>query len=96
MTYDTLYDLSPLLIALQFLAVSWRVNRVIQTAERQGVIPLPDVINIMSLVRHRRLRDHLAHRDRVVFLALANGRERRLGLDRFPSTGNRGALSTLG
>jgi hypothetical protein len=39
------------LIALQFLACGWRVNREIHAAddERQDVIPLPDVINIMSL-----------------------------------------------
>ncbi len=51
MTSDTLYRLSPPLIALQFLAFGWRVNREINTtdAERQIVIPLPDVINILSL-----------------------------------------------
>jgi hypothetical protein len=51
MTSETLYGLAPPLIALQFLAFGWRVNREINVAdaERQTVIPLPDVINIMSL-----------------------------------------------
>jgi hypothetical protein len=50
MTRETLYNLAPPLIALQFLAFGWRVNREIHAADaRQGVIPLPDVINIMSL-----------------------------------------------
>jgi len=51
MTRETLYNLAPPLIALQFFAFGWRVNREIHAAEdeRQGVIPLPDVINIMSL-----------------------------------------------
>ncbi len=51
MTPETLYILAPPLIALQFLAFGWRVNREIRArpAERQTVIPLPDVINIMSL-----------------------------------------------
>ncbi len=51
MTPETLYRLAPPLIALQFLAFGWRVNREINAAdaERQTVIPLPDVINIMSL-----------------------------------------------
>ncbi len=51
MTPETLYRLAPPLFALQFLAFGWRVNREINVAdaERQTVIPLPDVINIMSL-----------------------------------------------
>jgi hypothetical protein len=51
MTSETLYGLAPPLIALQFLAFGWRVNREINVADagRQTVIPLPDVINIMSL-----------------------------------------------
>jgi len=51
MTPETLYRLAPPLIVLQFLAFGWRVNREINTpsAERQTVLPLPDVINIMSL-----------------------------------------------
>jgi hypothetical protein len=51
MTPDTLYRLAPPLISLQFLAFCWRVNREIEVAdaERQPVIPLPDVINILSL-----------------------------------------------
>jgi hypothetical protein len=51
MTPETLYRLAPPLIALQFLAFGWRVNREINVpnTERQTVIPLPDVINIISL-----------------------------------------------
>jgi hypothetical protein len=51
MTPETLYRLAPPLIGLQFFALGWRVNREINVpnAERQTVIPLPDVINIMSL-----------------------------------------------
>ena len=51
MTPDTLYKLAPPLIALQFLAFGWRVNQEIRVgrAERQTVIPLSDVVNIMSL-----------------------------------------------
>ena len=51
MAPDTLYRLAPPLIALQFLAFGWRVNREINAADpdRQIVIPLPDVINIISL-----------------------------------------------
>ncbi len=51
MTSETLYGLATPLITLQCLAFGWRVNREIHAAddERQGVIPLPDVINIMSL-----------------------------------------------
>jgi len=51
MTPETLYRLAPPLIALQFLALGWKVNREINLphTDRQTVIPLPDVINIMSL-----------------------------------------------
>ncbi|WP_041585839.1 hypothetical protein [Terriglobus saanensis] len=51
MTPETLYRLAPPLIALQLLAFGWSVNREIHTkdADRQIVITLPDVINIMSL-----------------------------------------------
>ena len=51
MTPDTLYRLAPPLISLQLLAFCWTVNREIKVAdaERQSVIPLPDVINILSL-----------------------------------------------
>jgi len=51
MTAETVYRLAPPLIALQFLAFGWSVNREINIddADRQPVIPLPDVINIMSL-----------------------------------------------
>ena len=51
MTPETLYTLAPPLVVLQFLALGWRVNREIrlEPAERQTVLPLPDVVNIMSL-----------------------------------------------
>lgn len=51
MTSDTLYRMAPPLISLQFLAFCWTVNREIKVvdAEKQSVIPLPDVINILSL-----------------------------------------------
>jgi hypothetical protein len=51
MTPDMLYRLAPPLIALQFLAFGWKVNREITAAdtERQTVVPLPDVINVVSL-----------------------------------------------
>jgi hypothetical protein len=50
-TLETLYRFAPPLIALQFLAFAWGVNREIKASstERQTVIPLPDVINIISL-----------------------------------------------
>ena len=51
MTQETFYRLAPPLIALQFLSIGWTVNREINVADadRQIVIPLPDVINIVSL-----------------------------------------------
>lgn len=51
MTPESLNVLAPQLIALQFLAFGWRVNREINApnADRQIVISLPDVLNIMSL-----------------------------------------------
>jgi hypothetical protein len=51
MTPETLYRLAPPLLVLQFLAFGWSVSREIHAADadRQIVIPLPDVINIMSL-----------------------------------------------
>jgi len=51
MTPDTLYRLAPPLIALQFAAFGWRVNREINlaAAERQTYIPIPDCLNIVSL-----------------------------------------------
>ncbi|ADW68177.1 hypothetical protein [Granulicella tundricola] len=51
MTPDTLYRLAPPLIALQFAAFGWRVNREINLgdAARATWIPIPDVLNIMSL-----------------------------------------------
>ena len=51
MTPDTLLKLAPPLIALQFAAFAWRVNREINlgAAERQPYIPIPDCLNILSL-----------------------------------------------
>ena len=51
MTLETLYQLAPPLIVLQFLAFGWRVHQEIRVshAERQSVVSLPDVINIASL-----------------------------------------------
>jgi hypothetical protein len=51
MTPDTLYRLAPLLISLQLLGFCWTVNREIGVvdAERQSVIPLSAMINILSL-----------------------------------------------
>jgi hypothetical protein len=51
MTPETLYrDASPLIV-LQFLVFGWRVNREINSpaTEKQSFVPLPDVINIISL-----------------------------------------------
>jgi hypothetical protein len=52
MTPDTLYRLAPPLIALQVVAFGWRVNREInlRDADRGAWIPVPDVLNIMSLL----------------------------------------------
>ncbi len=52
MTPDTLYRLAPPLITLQFAAFGWRVNREINLGDgrRATWIPIPDVLNIMSLV----------------------------------------------
>src|ERR1700728_4090864 len=52
MTPDTLYRLAPPLIALQFAAFGWRVNREINLGDsgRGSWIPVPDVLNIMSLL----------------------------------------------
>jgi hypothetical protein len=52
MTPDTLYRLAPPLIALQFVAFGWRVNREInlRDADRGTWIPIPDVLNIMGLL----------------------------------------------
>ena len=52
MTPDTIYRLAPPLIALQFVAFGWRVNREInlRDADRGSWIPVPDVLNIMSLL----------------------------------------------
>ena len=52
MAPDTLYKLAPPLIALQFAAFGWRVNREINLGDdgRATWIPIPDVLNIMSLL----------------------------------------------
>jgi hypothetical protein len=52
MTPDSLYRLAPLLIALQFVAFGWRVNGEInlRDTDRSSWIPIPDVLNIMSLL----------------------------------------------
>jgi hypothetical protein len=52
MAPDTLYRLTPPLIALQFAAFGWRVNREINLGDggRATWIPIPDVLNIMSLL----------------------------------------------
>jgi hypothetical protein len=49
---DTLYRLAPPLIALQLVAFGWRVNREInlRDADRGSWIPIPDVLNMMSLL----------------------------------------------
>jgi hypothetical protein len=51
MTPETLYRVASPLIVLQFLVFGWRVNREINSpaTEKQSFVPLPDVINIMSL-----------------------------------------------
>jgi len=51
MTPEAIYRLAPPLIALQFFAFGWSVNREINLADadRQSVISLPDLINILSL-----------------------------------------------
>ncbi len=51
MTPDTLYRLASPLIALQFAAFGWRVNREINLGDagRATWIPIPDVLNIISL-----------------------------------------------
>jgi hypothetical protein len=52
MAPDTLYRLAPPLIALQFAAFGWRVNREISLGDagRATWIPIPDVLNIMTLL----------------------------------------------
>jgi hypothetical protein len=49
---DTLYSLAPPLVALQFAAFGWRVNREIDLADSSKAtwIPVPDVLNILSLL----------------------------------------------
>ncbi len=49
---DTLYRFAPLLIALQFAAFGWRINRELNLgyAERGTFVLIPDVLNIMGLI----------------------------------------------
>jgi hypothetical protein len=51
MTPTTLYTLAPPLIALQFVAFGWRVNRELNLGyrDRGTFVLIPDVLNIMSL-----------------------------------------------
>jgi hypothetical protein len=51
MTPYTLYRLDPPLIAMQFAALGWRVNRELNLghAERGTFVLIPDVLNVMSL-----------------------------------------------
>lgn len=51
MVPDTLYGFAPPLIALQFVAFGWRVNRELNLgfAERGTFVLIPDVLNILSL-----------------------------------------------
>jgi hypothetical protein len=51
MTPETLYSLAPPLIALQFAAFGWRVNRELNLghAERRAFVLIPDALNIMSM-----------------------------------------------
>lgn len=45
-------SLVPVLLALQFAAFGWRINREIQVGEgeRKTWLPLPDYLNILSLL----------------------------------------------
>jgi hypothetical protein len=51
MTPDTLYKLAPPLIAMQFAALEWRVNRELNLdhAEKGTFVLIPDVLNVLSL-----------------------------------------------
>ena len=51
MTLEAIYSLAAPLVLLQFLAVSWIVNREMHAPDdqKQSVISLPDVLNIVSL-----------------------------------------------
>jgi hypothetical protein len=52
MAPDTLYRLAPPLIVLQFAACGWRVNREMNLGDagRATWIPIPDLLNILSLL----------------------------------------------
>jgi hypothetical protein len=51
MTPDTLYRIAQPLIAMQFTALGWRVNRGLNLshAERANFVLIPDALNVMSL-----------------------------------------------
>ncbi len=51
MKLEAMYSLAAPLVVLQLLAVGWIVNREIHTPgdQKQSVLSLPDVLNIMSL-----------------------------------------------
>lgn len=51
MTQETLHVLAALLFMLQFLAFGWSVHREINAAkpDRQVVLSLPDVVNLLSM-----------------------------------------------
>ena len=51
MTPDTLYRLAPPLVAMQFAAIGWRVNRELNLghSERGTFVLIPDVLNIISM-----------------------------------------------
>ena len=51
MSPDTLSRLSSPLIALQFAAFGWRVNREIAVSDagRRSWLPIPDILNILSM-----------------------------------------------
>ena len=51
MTVELMYSLAGPLVVMQFLALSWAVHQQIHVPddEKQAVIALPDVLNILSL-----------------------------------------------
>jgi hypothetical protein len=52
MSVDNVTRLVPPLIALQFAAFGWRINREIAVgdAKRKTWLPLPDIVNVLSLL----------------------------------------------
>ena len=51
MKLEAMYSIAGPMILMQFLALVWTVSREVRAADahKQGVIALPDVVNIMSL-----------------------------------------------